>query len=144
MNKNRKKNSCPIGVRVKNSCFHKIGVYLFLCSFLFCFVQCKNSPQEVFQAKGGLRVLIGLDNASYTSPNDEPAAIRKQVMDALSNRIQSYGVVPYMEWQEENNCLLMEIPGVKEPAALALSNNKKLIFKKKVYEIGRASCRERV
>ena len=115
MGENRKINSSPIGVRVKNSCFHKIGVYLFLCSFLFCFVQCKNSPQEVFQAKGGLRVLIGLDSASYTSPNDGPAAIRKQVMDALSNRIQSYGVVPYMEWQEENNCLLMEIPGVKEP-----------------------------
>lgn len=110
----------------KNRCFHKIGICLFLCSLLLCFVQCKNSPQEVFRAKGGLRVLIGLE----ISQNNESAEVRKQAMDVLSSRIQSYGIAPYMEWQEENNCLLMEIPDVEEPERVLrlLQSNANLEF----------------
>ena len=97
---------------------HYSSKHLFLfvavCSCLLSLTQCKSTPEEAFKSKGGLRVLVGLDEqAQQTGGNS--VEIRNRVMDVLGERIGSYGIIPHIAWQEDKNCILVEIPGIQEP-----------------------------
>ena len=85
-----------------------------MCGILLSFTQCKSSPEEAFKAKGGLRLWVELDEASFKTA-DEAENIRSLTMDVLFKRIASYGVTPHIIWLEDKNRILLELPGVKEP-----------------------------
>lgn len=91
-----------------------ISLFLFICSSLLCFAQCKSSPEELFKSKGGLRVWLSLDESSVQA-NDGSVDVRSQTIQTLMNRITYYGVTPHIEWVEPDNYILLEIPGVQEP-----------------------------
>lgn len=81
---------------------------------MLCFAQCKEDAAAEFKSKGGLRVLVRLDDASL-KPDNGSAEIRNQVMQVLHNRVEYYGVTPHIEWLEAERQILVEIPGVEEP-----------------------------
>ncbi|MDR2919286.1 MAG: hypothetical protein LBV72_07980 [Tannerella sp.] len=87
---------------------------ILVCGILLCFAQCKQDAVAEFKSKGGLRVLMALDEASLKS-DDKSVEMRNDVLKALRSRIEYYGVNPHIEWLEAEKRILVEIPGVKEP-----------------------------
>lgn len=101
-------------MKINYSPSRHLFLFISLCSCLLFFTQCKSTPEEVFKSKGGLRVLAGL-NESVRKTGGESVEVRNQIMEMLRDRIEYYGVTPHMAWLEDENCILLELPGVHEP-----------------------------
>ena len=71
--------------------------------------------------------------ASSTLKEDEDGLIQAVLTLGKKIRFLSDDVLNEMEPESESRAERFGLKGVSEPAALALSNHKKLIFKKKVY-----------
>jgi SecD/SecF fusion protein len=73
------------------------------------------------------------DKVSPQSTDEEVVSVlkkelseaRKNTMNILCRRIEYYGTVPSIEWLDDKGCILVEIPGVKDPERVInmLENN---------------------
>lgn len=96
------------------------------------FTQCKQDPSVRFKSKGGLRVILKLDESTISPTNQEEILkIREKTVNILNNRLNYFGVAPHIEWLEAENLLRMEIPEVKNSLAIhqLLETNAELEFR---------------